>query len=374
VLTHAVLLAVVMAWAAVQPAPADELYREELRIPMAAAGPRGLEALLIRPAGTQRYPLALISHGTSSDAEKRHEWTPYVFQRQAIEFARRGFAALVVMRRGFGDSGGGYADRGGCCTLATYLRTAKTSVDDLHAAIAAMQRRTDVTTQGMIAIGVSTGGFATVALTSDSPPGLAAAINFAGGLHRATLTGTGLRNVDDEDALVSAFETLGKSSRTPMLWIYSENDTFFKPDLAHRLLAAFTASGGRAQLIDAPAFGSDGHLLFLGGMSIWTKMVDDFLRQENLGSRDLLAAPTLPALLPPPQLGETGRAAFADYLAAGQHKGFAVSPRGGFGYFAGTRSPLKAQSEALAVCARYAQDCALYAIENELAAPAGAHR
>jgi dienelactone hydrolase len=370
---RAVLLAALIVSVAIPPATADELYREDLRIPMAAAGPRGLEALLIRPAGTQRYPLALISHGTSSDAEKRHEWTPYVFYRQAIEFARRGFAALVVMRRGFGDSGGDYADRGGCCTLASYLRTAKASVDDLHAAIAAMQRRADVTTQGMIAIGVSTGGFATAALTSDRPPGLAAAINFAGGLHRAALTGTGLRNVDDEDALVSAFSTLGKNSRTPTLWIYAENDTFFKLDLAHRLLTAFTTSGGRAQLIDAPAFGSDGHLLFLYGMPIWTKMVDDFLRQENLASRDVLAAPALPAL-PPPQLGETGRTAFADYLAAGQHKSFAASPRGGFGYFAGARSPLKAQNEALAVCARYAPDCALYATDDELAGTGNPNR
>ena len=143
----------------------------------------------------------MITHRTSSDAEKRREWTPYVFYRQAIEFARRGFVALVVMRRGFGHSGGGYAEREGCCTLATYLRTAKISAEGLHAAMAAMQDRADVTTQGMIAIGVSSGGFATLALTSDSPPGLAAAINFAGGLHRASLA-TGVRNAGDGDALV----------------------------------------------------------------------------------------------------------------------------------------------------------------------------
>jgi len=92
-----------------------------------------------------------------------------------------------------------------------------------------------------------------------------------------------------------------------------------------------------------------------------------------LGSRDLLGAPALPAL-PPPQLGETGRAAFAGYLASGQHKGFAVSPKGGFGYFAGARTPSKAQNEALAVCARYAQDCTLYAIDNELAGTGGPNR
>jgi hypothetical protein len=102
-------------------------------------------------------------------------------------------------------------------------------------------------------------------------------------------------------------------------------------------------------------------------------MVDDFLREANLGNRDLLGAPALPAL-PPPRLGERGLAAFADYLASGQHKGFAMSPKGGFGYFSGARSSSTARTEALAVCARYAQDCTLYAIDNALAEPASPNR
>jgi len=368
---RALLWAVLIAWAAIRPAPAAELYREELRIPLAAAGPRGLEALLIRPAGSQRYPLALLSHGSALGSQSPHEMTPYSHYRQAVEFARRGFAALVVMRRGFGDSGGVPAETHSCCKVASYLRAAKSAADDLRAAIAAMNSRADVTTKGMIAVGVSSGGFATVALTSDPPPGLAAAINFAGGLHRASLTGTGIRNADDETELVNAFRRLGRTSHTPMLWVYAANDTYFSPDLAHRLIAAFGASGGHAQLIDAPAFGTDGHFLFGGGIPIWTGMVDDFLRQQALGSRDLLAV-SIPALPLPPRLSETGRAAFAQYLALGLHKAFAVSPKGDYGYFAEKRSLVKAQDQAIAGCAKHAPDCALYAIDNELAATATA--
>ena len=274
---------------------------------------------------------------------------------------------MVVIRRGYGGSGGDYAEHGSCCTSDRYLRAASAGADDLRAAIAAMKGRSDVTTEGMIAIGVSTGGLATIALTSSAPPGLAAAINFAGGMHRASLTGTGMRNAGDETALVSAFTTLGRKSRTPMLWIYAENDTFFAPDLAHRLHAGFTASGGRARLIDAPAFGSDGHFLFSGGFSSWIGMVDDFLREQKLGNGELLAAPALPELSPPPQLGKRGSAAFADYLAAGPHKAFAVSPGGAFGFRSARRSTLKAQDEALAGCAKHSPDCKLYAIDNNLA-------
>src|SRR5262249_22663276 len=100
----AALLCLLVALAATRPAAADDCYREDVRIAM-RAGHGGLEALLIRPSRPQRYPLALISHGAPRDAQALRETTPYGFYRQAIEFARRGFAALVVIRRGYGGSG-----------------------------------------------------------------------------------------------------------------------------------------------------------------------------------------------------------------------------------------------------------------------------
>jgi dienelactone hydrolase len=363
----AALFCIVVASVAVAPAAADDFHREDLRIAMPAAGPNGLEALLIRPARAQRYPLALISHGASSDADVRQEMTPYGFYRQAIEFARRGFAALVVMRRGYGGSGGSYAEGHSCCEVRSYLGSARESTDDLRAAIAAMKTRSDVTTEGMIAVGVSGGGLASIMLTLDPPPGLAAVISFAGGLVRAHRAPEDARNAADEAGLVESFRILGAGSRTPMLWIYAANDSYFRPDLAHSLLAAFTAAGGRAQLIDAPAFGSDGHLLFSAGTAMWPKTVDDFLREQNLGTRNLLPAPALPSLTAPPRLSEKGRASFADYLTAGPHKAFAASPNGAFGYWSGTRSIEKAKDHALSGCRTLAPDCAIYAIDNELA-------
>ena len=139
------------------------------------------------------------------------------------------------------------------------------SASDLRAAIEAMRSRTDVSTNGMIAVGVSAGGFASLALTANAPPGLAAAINFAGGRgSRAD------NDVCDEDALVRAFATLGKTSRIPTLWIYAQNDKFFGPELVRRMHTAFTGAGGRAQFIDVPPFGDDGHSLFSRGISLWT--------------------------------------------------------------------------------------------------------
>jgi hypothetical protein len=122
------------------------------------------------------------------------------------------------------------------------------------------------------------------------------------------------------------------------------------------------------RLIEAPAFGSDGHFLFSSaGLKIWTGFVDDFLRERNLGLPEPLPAPSLPPLQPPSRLSEQGRAAFADYLAAGPHKAFAVSPQGAFGYWSALRSLEDAQQRALSSCTKNGSGCTLYAIENEKA-------
>ena len=134
-----VLLA--LAFAATRPAAAQDYTREELRIPMAAAGPRGLEALLIRPAAGGPFPLALISHGSPPDPQERPKMSPYGMYRQAIEFARRGFAALVVMRRGYGDSGGGYAEST-CCNASLYSNSFQATSADLRAAMPVVEHET----------------------------------------------------------------------------------------------------------------------------------------------------------------------------------------------------------------------------------------
>ena len=370
---RAAWLALAIALAAMRPAVAQEYHREELHIAMPAAGPRGLEALLIRPAGSQAFPLALISHGSPPDAQERPKMSPYASYRQAVEFARRGFAALVVMRRGYGDSGGDYAEKT-CCDAALYPRSFEATTSDLHAAIAAMRGRADVTTQGMIAVGTSAGGLASVALAADPPPGLAAVINFAGGRRWRKPDGADIRPDDSDDALIAGFKTLGARARTPMLWIYAANDSYFAPDLVRRMHDAFTAAGGRAQLINASAFGDDGHNLFSRGIAVWTAMVDDFLRAQNLGRHDPLPPPALAALPVPQNLGEKGRAGFADYLAAGPHKAFAVSPKGAFGFRSASRSAAEARDKALENCGKHAPDCALYAVDDAVAATADAAR
>ncbi len=350
---------------AVAPARAAEFYTEDLRIPMAEAGPQGLEAFLVRPAGAKRYPLALLSHGSPRSFDDRATMSAHRYYGIALEYARRGFAALILMRRGYGTSPGGRVDSVGGCAKAAYLPAAAVAVADLRVAIDAMARRADVTTTGMIAAGHSAGGLATIALTAQAPPGLVAAINFAGG--------RGSRDDDDvcnADGLVQAFATFGKTSRVPTLWVYATNDSYFGPDLARRLHDGFRAGGGNATFIAAPPFGDDGHYLYsVTSRPQWTPYVDMFLRERGLLGRDILS---LPDSLPPPRrLNEAARAEFARYLASTlPHKAFAVSPNGGYGWRAGRVTADEAQRDSLAACMKWSAICTLYAVDDRLAGPA----
>jgi dienelactone hydrolase len=353
-------LTAAICFTAAFPCAAAEFHQEEFRIPF-ASGSGSYEALLVRPDEPGQYPLALINHGSPRSAADRPNMTPLSMLPEAIEFARRGWAAVVVMRRGYGGSDGGWAESFGSCNGADYLSAAKAAAYDLKTAADYLVKQRDIDGSRIISVGVSAGGFATVALTADPPPGLVAAISFAGG------RGSPASNQDcRSDRLVEAFRTMGKTSRVPMLWVYAENDHFFGPRLAQQLRQAFTGSGGNVEFIRAPAFKDEGHYLFSqGGISIWSGYVDNFLKEHNLVLRTaMLPLPAPPDLRAPSALGKKGVAAFQSYLGSGPHKAFAVAHDGSFGWTSGERTSETARDDALKYCQQHSKSCEVKFIDN----------
>jgi dienelactone hydrolase len=351
---YAALAAALLCGLSSQGRAADPYIQEEFRVPLPGAAPRGLEALIVRPSEPGRYPLALLSHGSPRAVADRPNMTPLGLLPEAIEFARRGWAAVVLMRRGYGGSDGKSVEDVGRCADADYTRAGIAVAAELKEAIALLGERPDVDVSRMIAVGVSAGGFASIALTADPPPGLVAAISFAGG--RGSVSDN---EVCHEERLIKAFEFFGKTSRIPTLWVYAENDHFFGPKLAEKLHAAFTSAGGKAEFIGAPAFGTDGHSLFsAAGIPIWTGMVDGFLKRQDLVLRTtLLPLPPRPHLAAPAALSANGRKALETYSASAPHKAFALAPDGSFGWQSGERTTEAAKAGALRFCEQHAPDC-----------------
>jgi dienelactone hydrolase len=252
------------------------------------------------------------------------------------------------MRRGYGSSAGHFVeDARGCSSRPDYYGAGKESAQDLRAAITYLASLPEVDASHIISVGISAGGFATVALTANPPPGLVAAISFAGG--RGSKKPDEVCNPRD---LVRAFAEFGMKSRVPMLWVYSANDHFFGPAIAEQFYEAFAKAGGQVSFIRAAAFRGDGHGLFsLAGIPLWAPMVDDFLVTHNLTFRDaLLALPAAPDVSPPSRLSADGRQEFRSFLTLPPNKAFAVSESGHYGYSFGRRTEKEAKKLAEEHC------------------------
>jgi hypothetical protein len=115
-LLHIFLAAVLIARAAAQEpaqntaAPASapalakvpmQLVQKEMWIHAPLAFPNGLDALEVYLDRPGRHPLVVLTHGTSNNPEDRAHITPWSLTAQAQWFARRGYVALVVVRKGY---------------------------------------------------------------------------------------------------------------------------------------------------------------------------------------------------------------------------------------------------------------------------------
>ena len=339
----------------------------ELRIPTHDSDYRGLEAVMVRPNDNAPHPLAVMTHGTWGGAMERSQLTPLKFIPQAREFARRGWTVVIVMRRGFGDSGGIYMEDAEECSKSPNPGWAtQEAAKDLREAAAYLATRPEVEGSRMIGIGLSTGGLAMLGLSADPPSGLKAVINFAGG--RGS---DGKDHVCNSDILIRTFGDLGKRSKVPTLWVYAANDHFFGPQLAQQLYQAFVDNGGTARFIATGPFGADGHELFSQqGAPIWTPLVDDFLQSQNLVLRDTLLPDPSPDVATPSHLGRDGQKQFETYLLSAPHKAFATSRSGAFGFSYGQRTAAAAEGKALANCNKFTSGdipCTVAVIDDEKA-------
>ena len=359
--------AVALAQAA-QPQEQQDIVVTEMRIPTHGSGKKGLEAVMVRPNDKTAHPLALLTHGTPREAQQRSEMTPLRMIPQAREFARRGWTAVIVMRRGYGDSGGSYEEDAHACGRrpADYSGATKESVKDLREAAAYLDTRPEVDPSRMIGIGVSTGGLAMVGLAANPPTGMVAGISFAGGRGSNAPD-----HVCNPESLIQTFGEFGKHAKVPMLWVYAANDHFFGPELAKNFYQAYEQNGGKARFFAAGPFGSDGHGLFsLRGIPMWTPAVDEFLKSESLVLRDALLPVEVPKVDPPDYISSPGREEFPIYLLSAPHKAFAASRAGQFGVAVGRRTTQDAEKHALEACTKAApkgDPCTIVMIEDEKA-------
>lgn len=192
-------------------------------------------------------------------------------------FLSRGFALAFPLRRGYGETGGDWAENFGECNFPNFVGGGLASADDIDSAVRYVSGLAYIRADRVLIVGQSAGGWGTIAYASRNPEAIWGFVNMAGG--RGGWHGGKPNSNCRADKLVEAAGQFGKTARKPMLWVYTRNDTFFSPELSQKMHDAFTAAGGKADYHLLGAFGSDGHGLFFGrdGSKIWTDPVQKYL-------------------------------------------------------------------------------------------------
>jgi dienelactone hydrolase len=229
----------------------------------------------------------------------------------------------VVVRRGFGRSGGkqSYVLRG--CRNGEYAPILDDQAKDLEAALKAIARRPDADVNEVVALGVSVGGATVLNLAARNPPGLRAVINVSGGIRSTPREGGPPATCKPED-LTPVFASFGERTRIPSLWLYAENDSFFPGDYVRQLHETYVVKGGRTDFHMFEPIGEDGHMMFSShdGMLRWIPALDRFLRANKLSTYD--PAP-IDAAAKELNLTAAARGVFSRYYGRATEKAMAVS-------------------------------------------------
>jgi dienelactone hydrolase len=272
------------------PAVADDQPRRIQEEVWVLPYPQPMFAYLVRPVGDGPFPLVIMNHGVSLNQRERSFFPLVEFRDAAIWFARRGYLVVAPVGPGYGAAALDLPDRGlygpffskiGSCDNPNFREPGLAVANVDSWIIDYMSNQGLGLAKDVIVVGQSAGGWAAIALSSQNPPPVRAIITFAAG--RGGRVGGKPNNNCAPDKLVEATREFGGTARVPMLWIYTENDTFFGPELSKRMHAAYTGAGGSAEYHLLPPFGDEGHFLVGSpdAIPLWAPLVSQFLDKHR---------------------------------------------------------------------------------------------
>ncbi len=319
-----------------------------------------LETTIFKPPGDGPFPLLIMNHGKAPGNAHFQERARYFAISR--EFVTRGYAVVIPMRKGFSKSTGAYVD-GGC----NIGGNGQAQADDVQGVLEYVVKQGWVDRERILVAGQSHGGLTTMAFGTRNFAGVKGLINFAGGLRK--------ENCQWELSLVDAFGDFGAKTKLPSLWFYGENDSYFNPELANKMYAAYTKSGANAKLIAYGPFKNDAHSMSgsRDGVKIWWPETEQFLKKLGLPTEVLMQVGNVPQhprtdfasidnVDAIPYVKETGRAGYRNFLGRSMPRAFAISASGAWGWGnEGDEPSVRAMSN----CQKNSQlPCKLYAVDD----------
>ncbi|MGY8681409.1 invasion associated locus B family protein [Bradyrhizobium sp. CCGUVB23] len=253
--------------------------------------PLPMLAFVVRPIGDGPFPLVIMNHGIALGLQERTMFPTIEYRAAARWFASRGYFVISPVR--YGASSLDDKDQGlygavfahiGTCNNPNFKGPGLAIATMNEWVIDYMSKKKAIQPGKVVVVGQSGGGWGSIALASRNPSSVQAVITFAAG--RGGRVDGKPNNNCAPDKLVAATSEFGRSARVPMLWLYTENDTYFGPELTKRMHDAFVAAGGNAEYHMLPAFGGDGHFMIDSpdAVPIWSPLVSQFLEKHSATS------------------------------------------------------------------------------------------
>ena len=276
------LLCAALGGMVLAPARNDSPYvRDDVRIPV-ADGHYSLALTILRPRGDGPFGVIILNHGVGEGARERFLESPALFVQAASAFVSRGYAVIMPLRRGFGETGGAFAEDAGECGSPHYGSGERAAARDVLAAYEFARKLPYVDPERMILAGQSAGGVASLYAAAQQPEGLVAVLAFAAGRGGDPRLHPGIPCA--AEALAALFQDLGASVRVPVLMDYAENDLYFGPAASRSWFQRLQGAGVDAEYVLQPPFGDNGHFVFgdTKGVQLWLPTVERFLERHRI--------------------------------------------------------------------------------------------
>ena len=244
---------------------------------------------VFKPDGNGPFSVVLFSHGRAPSNADRAAFSTPIPDGHVNFWVRRGFAVVAPIRPGYGPAGGPDRESSGSkvanhrCQnegdLKPFLRRGVLAIKTAHTWIRAQSwaKKDEIILEGQ-----SVGGLLTVVYGSTNPAGVLAFINFSGGA--AGYPADRIGHSCSENQITQAYEAAGITNKVPNLWLYAENDGFWRSTAPRHWHAVFAKSSqGKSIFIFTPPLeGKDGHFLLNYGGKYWGTPVDTFLKTLTL--------------------------------------------------------------------------------------------
>jgi len=339
------------------------LVQEDVRIP---AGRYTIAATILRPDGAGPYGAVVLNHGTPGSATGRARESSELLLHSAAVFARRGYVVVMPLRRGFGATGGEFAEDPGTCANPDYRKGESAASDDVMAAYEYTRALPYVDGKRMILAGQSAGGIVSMYTAGTrNPEGLIAVLSFAAGRGGNPDFRPGVPCAIEPVAKL--LESVGKTVKAPVLLHYAENDLYFNAQTSRLWYERFAAGGARAEYVLQPAFGRDGHYMFseVLGVRYWLPAVEQFLGKHGIPFERLDAKNPLQQVEHLPQARtDACRGLYRAFLEAPGPRAYAFSGDGRCGFAGGLPDAAEVAVRECRINAK--EPCALYAVDEQV--------